>query len=380
MAIRHIGQELLSIVDTLYEGMLDDAAWNAALIRLADMVSGSAVALFSMNPSTGEIFRADTARVDPRVMKSYQSEWIQHDPRHAAALTCDVGQPQVDGMVMGLRKFHRTPIFNDFFRPEDIPYHLATWLERNARRGVVLSIQGTWSRGAFSAEDSKRLQLLIPHVRRVVAMKDRLASDHVHAGGLLQAMDRLPYGVLLLDATLRIIEASRLARELLSRRSGIHADCGVLGFTNPLDMRTFAARLDEKPGDTKLEHVMLVRRDGSAPPLSLLVAPLVPSQQLWMRPSGRWLVLLFDPEATIPAADTTLQQAFDLSRAESALARRIATGMTVSDAAAQLGISMNTARTQLKSVFAKLGVQNQAQMVRKVLRNSAAFAHSEPIT
>ena len=379
MAMRHTAQQLLSIIDTLYEGMLDDDAWQAALIRMTDMVSGSAVALFSMNPSTGEVFRADTARIDAQVMRSYQNDWIQRDPRHAAALHCEVGKPQVDGMLIETRKFHRTPIFNEFFGPEGIPYHVATWLERKARRGVVLSIQGTWARGAFSAEDSERLKVLIPHVRRVVAMKDRLACDQIHGSALLQAMDRLPYGVLLLDATLRILEASTLARELLSRRSGLHADGGLLGFNDPRDMRAFAERLDEKPGKAQLEHLLIARR-GDAPPLSLLVVPLAPSQQMWMGASGRWLVLLFDPEAPQPAADATLQQTFNLSRAESALARRIAMGMTVTEAAAQLGISMNTARTQLKSMFAKLGVRNQAQLVRKILGSSAPFVRRQPIT
>jgi hypothetical protein len=41
--------------------------------------------------------------------------------------------------------------------------------------------------------------------------------------------------------------------------------------------------------------------------------------------------------------------------------------MTVEEAAADLGIAIPTARTQLKSIFAKTGVQRQAELVAKIM-------------
>jgi DNA-binding CsgD family transcriptional regulator len=376
--VRQADREFLGVLDALYEGMLDESAWNPALVRLTDLVSGSAAALFSLNPSSGEVFRADVARIDPDVMDRYQSTWIHHDPRHAAALTCKVGEPQIDGMLVDVRPFHRTTIFNEFFRPSDIPFHIATWIERTADRGVVLSIQGTWKRGAFDDEDRERLTLLIPHVRRIVAMKDRMARAQMRASGLLEMMDRLPYGVLLLGSDLEILEASALARELLALRSGVHADGGRLGFARASDQRAFVERLKEDPGRARLDDTVVVSRGGLRPPLSLLVLPLKATQEAWLRPTARWLILLFDPESTRPVAEVALQRALGISAAEAALARRLASGLTVAQAAAQLGISLNTARTQLKSVFAKVGVRTQAQLVRRILNSAAAFSFGDP--
>jgi DNA-binding CsgD family transcriptional regulator len=367
-------QDLLSVLDALYEGMLDESAWKDALVRMTDLVSGSAVALFSMNPATGQVFRADVARIDPQVMSTYQNTWINSDPRHAAALTCQVGAPQVDGMLVPVQAFHRSQIFNEFFRPADIPYHLATWIERRPDRGVVLSIQGTWQRGAFEEEDRKRIELLIPHVRRIVAMKDRMARTQVRAEGMLEMIDRLPHGVLLLGPDLEILEASTTARKALSARTALHADFGRLGFLRSRDERAFAGLLKERPLDARHGDTMSIARAGAHLPLSLLVLPLRPSQEHWLRPAARWLVLVFDPEWAPPAAEASLQQVFGLSVAEAALARRLSSGLTVIQAAQDLGVSRNTVRTQLKSIFAKLGVRTQAQLIRRILQSPAALS------
>lgn len=376
--VRHSEREFLDVIDALYEGMLDDSAWNAALVRLTDFVSGSTLILFSANPFTGQVFRSDVARADPGVVAGYLETWIHHDPRHAAGLMCRVGEPQVDGMLMQTREFHRSSIYNDFLRPADVPFHLATWLERTATRGVALSINAGWKRGAFKEEERARMSVLVPHVRRIVAMKDRMARAQMRASGMLEIMDRLPYGVVLLGPNLEILDASRAARAMLSARSGMHADGGCLGFLRSTDARVFAERLKEDPARARLDDTVVIGRGPLRPPLSLLVLPLKPTQEPWLRPAARWLVLIFDPEAAVPVAERALRQTFGLTPAEAALARRLASGLTVAQSASELGVSLNTARTQLKAVFSKTGVNTQSQLVHRILNSPAVIAPRGP--
>lgn len=371
--MRDTENDLLSVVDALYEGMLDESKWNPALVRLTDAVAGSAVILFSTNPTTRDVFRSDIGRLDPSVMDGYMSTWIYDDPRHAAGLTCPVGEPQVDGMLMDVRDFKRSAIFNDFFRPSDVPFHLAAWLERRATRGVALCVLGSWNRGPFNEDERRRMEVLIPHVRRVVAMKDRMARDQMHAGGLLEMMDRVPYGVLFLGPDREILEASECVRAMLRARAGIHACDGRLGFIRSSDERAFAARLHEDPMRARSDDVLILSRMGQRQPVSLLVLPLKPAYEAWLRPAARWLVLVFDPEVNPPLPERALQRALGITAAEAALAGRLASGYTLAQTAAALTISHNTARTQLKSIFAKVGVRTQAQLVRRLLISPATL-------
>jgi pimeloyl-ACP methyl ester carboxylesterase/DNA-binding CsgD family transcriptional regulator len=65
-----------------------------------------------------------------------------------------------------------------------------------------------------------------------------------------------------------------------------------------------------------------------------------------------------------PQAAERYQELLGLSRAESRLALKLRDGMALKEASAALGISVNTARNQLHSIFDRLGVNRQGDLVR----------------
>lgn len=67
-------------------------------------------------------------------------------------------------------------------------------------------------------------------------------------------------------------------------------------------------------------------------------------------------------------------QLYGLSPAEIALIDELLQGSSIAVAADKLGISENTARTQLRSVFAKTNVHRQAELIRLVLTSLAIIA------
>lgn len=75
-----------------------------------------------------------------------------------------------------------------------------------------------------------------------------------------------------------------------------------------------------------------------------------------------------------------LAAAYELTAGEAALATASIAHRDLAGAAAELGITVATARTRLKSVFEKLGVNNQLELVailtglREALGNQRALA------
>jgi DNA-binding CsgD family transcriptional regulator len=61
---------------------------------------------------------------------------------------------------------------------------------------------------------------------------------------------------------------------------------------------------------------------------------------------------------------------FGLTPAESRLAAALASGLALEAAAQAEGWTLNSAKTYLKSVFGKLGVSRQADLVRVVLTST----------
>lgn len=65
-----------------------------------------------------------------------------------------------------------------------------------------------------------------------------------------------------------------------------------------------------------------------------------------------------------PQAAEQYQELLGLTRAESRLALKLRDGLALKEASAVLGISINTARNQLHSIFERLGVNRQGDLVR----------------
>jgi len=72
-----------------------------------------------------------------------------------------------------------------------------------------------------------------------------------------------------------------------------------------------------------------------------------------------------------PAVDPNLLRGmFGLTPSESRLAAALASGLALEAAAQAEGWTLNSAKTYLKSVFGKLGVSRQADLVRVVLTST----------
>lgn len=90
-------------------------------------------------------------------------------------------------------------------------------------------------------------------------------------------------------------------------------------------------------------------------PLALLVAPPQDEGTAAGETNGGALVFIHDPDATpVPLADAIRWQ-FDLTPAQARLAAALAAGDSLAECAEATGISVATARTHLKDVFAKTG-------------------------
>ena len=75
------------------------------------------------------------------------------------------------------------------------------------------------------------------------------------------------------------------------------------------------------------------------------------------------IIVLVDPDARSNPTEITLRSVYKLSGAEARLAIQLSTGEALDKVAERLKISKETSRTQLKSIFAKLGVHRQAELV-----------------
>jgi len=120
---------------------------------------------------------------------------------------------------------------------------------------------------------------------------------------------------------------------------------------------------------------LAVMRDCGPAPLTVIVHP-GPSVQPVNAPLRRSaIVVMRDPERRASVSAQVVGQLFGLTPAEATLATLLAQGADLDEAATELGIRRNTARSQLQSVFMKTNVKRQSELVRMILSSVATLSH-----
>jgi DNA-binding NarL/FixJ family response regulator len=209
----------------------------------------------------------------------------------------------------------------------------------------------------------------------------RRTQQHIHdqlqddVASLVQLLDHVPVGVALLDRGARPRIANAPVRELLDRRDGL--TLGPDGSLRTEDRSTneqIRALLHAlAQHSSQAGGAWTAGRESNDEPLHLVLSPLRPGQSS----SAVAALIVHDPTRPCSAPESLLQRVHGLTPAEASLASVMMQGCPIEQAADQLGVSVNTAKTHLKRVFSKTGVTRQAELVYLLLTGPALFSIRE---
>jgi DNA-binding CsgD family transcriptional regulator len=180
---------------------------------------------------------------------------------------------------------------------------------------------------------------------------------------LALVLDRLPVAVMILDGGARPRVLNARAREILARNDGLGLAHGRLIGGTPVQTATLrnliaiGAAKGALPADA-----YVVNRPSGERPYNIMVMPGCEGVE-----PGLVALAMADPDREPPVNLRWLQRFYGLTPTESRLAREIAAGRNVNEAAETLGISVGTARVHLKHIFDKTGTCRQGELVHLLL-------------
>jgi DNA-binding CsgD family transcriptional regulator len=224
------------------------------------------------------------------------------------------------------------------------------------------------------------LAQLTPHLQRALQVQERLQLSPALGAPALGVLDELSRGVVFVGRDRRVIHANRAAARILADHDGLFLDrTGACRASRPADQAMLDGLIDgaiggrwRGEGDTSSSGgVMLVPRPSGARALGLVVAPM-PSPPFGLAAVHvAAAILISDPEADSAALRDILRRLYQLSEREAELAVRIAEGQRLEGAAQDAGVTYQTARSYLKSIFMKLGVNRQAELASLIQKLAA---------
>ncbi|WP_016746541.1 helix-turn-helix transcriptional regulator, partial [Rhizorhabdus wittichii] len=231
-------------------------------------------------------------------------------------------------------------------------------------------------RPRFEPADRRRLETLVPHLRIALALFERLAAGETEQRIYAGAVAQMAVGVIILDRRGKVLRLNPPASTILAERDGIALRGDALTFDDAEIGRQLQARLARSDENGPL--TLRIERPSGTGDL-LLVVGQAPAPEFVSAGGGPAAVLfLTDPTHGPRISAEAIRDLLGLTQGEAAVAAHLAEGLAPAEVAARLGISANTVRAHLRSIFGKTGVKRQSQLVQLVHQSLPSLSRPAP--
>ena len=194
-----------------------------------------------------------------------------------------------------------------------------------------------------------------------------------HALALQTAIDALPVGILLVNDDLRVLHLNNYAREIVNHNKVLEYSNDKLSAREKSVQKAITQFVESsveqaRAGVTQGSEAMFIKSSPQAEQIELIATPSVGDD-------GEIIIVLylFDCSLERVVSRDILMRLYGLTKTEAKLSQLLVGGSTLDSAAQTLDISVNTARTHLKHVFHKTGINRQAELVHRIETGPAAL-------
>jgi DNA-binding CsgD family transcriptional regulator len=372
-----MADRLLRAVGQIYDCVGDASRWHTCLTTIGVLLRGTSTNLLYHDlRSRGGIQVAIGA--DPDLYRQYRDYGHAIDPW---ALACRPGTTPAGGVLIGASvvdhaRMKKTEFYAAMGRRYETTRCVFGVLEASPHQAAVLSVNRGDRDEEFDSQDARLVSVLIPHIRRALAMHRRLGALDAHQAHSLDALDRLHRGLVLVDDHARPILVNRYAAHLVERRDGLTIEKGALVAAAPAAARRLASALGAAIAVSKGTAFAMTNGEleiprSTRPPLLVSITPvgrLSPYGELTSCAAAS--VVVVDPDDIAWPPIDRLRELFSLTAAEARVAAALAAGSRVADISDEFGVTPATVRSQVKRILDKSGTRSQSSFIRLLVTES----------
>ncbi|SLN73072.1 helix-turn-helix transcriptional regulator [Oceanibacterium hippocampi] len=361
------------LVERIYDASVLDAAWSDVVPAIADLCGARSAVILVNDRVTGELSFADEFGVGTEYRRAYLQDLRQDDLRLDDLVQQPLGTVRTDTMIPRYAAYRQSRAYRELYKKLGTEHALGAFIFSDGRRSYGLRVFRSENEGAFGSAEIERYQGLLPHLARVFRIRSLHQRERDLASRLQHVLDVLPWGICLVDEDGALAAHNGIAKELLFNAE------------RPLatKVRRLAGEaLSEWRVSGRQRQVSVLRVDGrndqdETARLHVLIE-VIPENSTWTgNAEPLVMVVLATPAPDAERQAENLAALYDLTCRERAVARHLLSGQRIAATAELLDIAFETARSHLRSIFAKTGVSRQTDLVRIGL-STPAIAGSRP--
>jgi DNA-binding CsgD family transcriptional regulator/PAS domain-containing protein len=369
-----MSHRLLKAIDAIYQSAAEPSHWPVALQLIADCLDDvGAILLYGKDD--GGFGAIQSASLDV-IADEYMREWSFRDIRAIRArergyfFNRDV---VTDRDVVSDEDIATDPFYSVLLRKHGLKYFAAATVSPDAKIEVAMSVQRATGKPAYTDAELDLVAQLGRHVERSLRLGIRLMDSELSKLGLGAALSRLGTGVFVLDSVGRVIFSNPKAESLLGDGLEIVEEklaAGSSALNSPASAAMKRLAADYAEDLLAGEKPIIVHRRTSGRPLALYVLPvsMAANSINQFLTQARLLILVVDPDNNSPPDPSLIRDVLGLTLGEARVTALVGTGQSPRDAADELGITEESARTILKRVFSKVGVSRQGELAALLAR------------
>jgi DNA-binding CsgD family transcriptional regulator len=352
----------LQTIDQFYEAALLPELWPTACEALAREVNATTATIFAIDEHGGHRFVC-TPNIREGIVRFSSDPRRFENPRPGRALEKFPFTFTRELDLLTREELEQDVVLNEFIRPAGMTWSAGCAFQEPTGHLIMFDLLRRTGMDHYSDAEIAHLNALKPDLARSVFLASRLAFSEAKA--MATTLSSLGLAAVVLGAGLNVLAMNEQAEALAPRISAGPFDRLVLESkaTAALVKTAFAALASSTNG--AVQSFPMASSDGLEP----LILHLLPVRRSAHDVFGRGMALLI---VTTPGKRSApdmrvLSGLFDLTPAEGKVARELARGKSVEDIATLHGVTVETVRTHVKSIFAKTGSNRQPELVALLL-------------
>jgi len=370
---RDDGAELADLLEPLIDGIVERPPWGTFVDRLRDRTGADYASLvfrpMQTGPERNRVVHLYSGQPTPPDLSR-----LYHDILHATDPM--PYQDMAEGRVYALPELLRfgDPVHESYFRDFLAPsgMNVLRMMRVQERGGISAWITLSRRRGDFDPAIDSLLGRIGPGLRAAVRGYVTLERERTGASVANEVIRRMNFGWITLDGEGRILDAdSHGARLLEAGDRLIRGRGGRLGARDAALGRDIARAIRDVANNPQARpRALVLNRD---PWLDMLLVPSAIDSGA-TRPAPAIIAYVHADNWSSADRCDQLCQLFDLIPCEARLALALGRGMSIAEAAVDLGLTIESARTYSKRIYARTGARGQAELVRYIHRSVLAIA------
>lgn len=364
-----------ALVDRIYAAALQPDLWNEVVEGVSEIFGGSPVNLGFLIPGDLTMGERYSVGLRPEFLDTYLEHLLKDVPWSTRYITRWVDRFGDMSEVLSEVSLADSGLYLDWLKPQGLaPIWPAghTLVDASGAPVGGFTIFRRDGAAPFSEEEFRAADVFVPHFRRALATHLGVRDAERVREALAEAMDLLPTGLLLLDARRRVVMQNRGAQRIARLDDGFRIEASGPSAEDARENATLQKLLADAMesgvgGPTAATGFLAVSRPSGKQSFAVMVAPLLSAPGRTVVRDASVAIFIADPEAGRIHDPEVLGAMYSLTHSEAELVRLLAAGMSLEEAAEGRGVSVNTARSHLKHVFAKTGTSRQGELVRLVL-------------